>query len=714
MADDGREALLRRLGRWYGERRLAIAWTNTNRAKGPGDMRAKQVTTKAWQHTRPLASGDAGETVFGRGLSCNPALVLRPSNLIGFECDSEQDLVAIEELGLPATITVRSSAPYKRHFWLRPPPELETVPYAAFRFESGQVNADGERYLLCPPALHPSGAVYAFLPGLGPGEVEIAELPLELYSVCVMRGQNGRQAEQQRLRANPDAKVTVGNRHDVVFRFACALRRWTSSEEEITAAALAYNERHCEPPMSEQRVRSQVRGAMKMADRPPDPDELELRREAEEFLREFLVGAIEPSTPLNAKRSSSKRRRAVARRALRDVPLERVELIPGTPIPIGTTTSIVGIGGLGKSALALAYGKQVTDVGDAVLVITYEDAAGAVIRPRFEALGGDVDKLFVLSVDPVDGDVTFPTDLPEIDRHVRETGARLLIVDPVSASIDLKLDTHRDQDVRSVLGQMAKLAERERLANLLIGHLNKAPGSDPYLRVGGSGAFYNAARLMLTVTPDPADPDWLRIVAAHKANYGAVPEPERWRVVVKTIEAPAGPIDVMTLEFVEVAEDVRREDVLASPPSPEKRSEAEALIMVELAQGRRLSAEVKAAGSRAGISERTMKRAAAELEVAVEEEATATGRVTYWSLPEGAEGRVSSLTPDGGPTPLKPRNEAVPEGSGHNLDVGADPTPGRCREHPDAILWRARDRVWRCVACDPPAFPGEIVEEYPR
>ena len=39
-----------------------------------------------------------------------------------------------------------------------------------------------------------------------------------------------------------------------------------------------------------------------------------------------------------------------------------------------------------------------------------------------------------------------------------------MLVDPVSASIDLKLDAHRDQDVRVVLGQLAQLAERERLA----------------------------------------------------------------------------------------------------------------------------------------------------------------------------------------------------------------------------------------------------------
>ena len=34
------------------------------------------------------------------------------------------------------------------------------------------------------------------------------------------------------------------------------------------------------------------------------------------------------------------------------------------------------------------------------------------------------------------------------------------MIDPVSASIDLKLDAHKDEDVRVVLGQLAKLAER--------------------------------------------------------------------------------------------------------------------------------------------------------------------------------------------------------------------------------------------------------------
>ena len=63
--------------------------------------------------------------------------------------------------------------------------------------------------------------------------------------------------------------------------------------------------------------------------------------------------------------------------------------------------------------------------------------------------------------------------------------------------------------------------------------------------------------------------------------------------------------------------------------------------MAELAEGRRLSSDVKAAGVKAGISQATIKRAAASLEVVVEEETTESGRVTYWSLPEALGGRLT-------------------------------------------------------------------------
>ena len=239
-------------------------------------------------------------------------------------------------------------------------------------------------------------------------------------------------------------------------------------------------------------------------------------------------------------RVGKKSNRVVERRAIVDVPIERVELLAGTSIPIGTLSLAAGVGGLGKSAYALACAKQVTDHGGAVLVISYEDAAGSVIQQRFEALGGDLSKLYVLEVANAAGEVSFPTDLPELERHVHETHARLVIVDPVSASIDLKLDAHRDQDVRVVLGQLSRIAERERFAALQIAHLNKAPGTDPYLRINGSTAFYNASRLVVTVTPDPVDPDWQRLVVAHKATMAPCRLPNAGAWSIQSVPSRSG------------------------------------------------------------------------------------------------------------------------------------------------------------------------------
>jgi hypothetical protein len=73
------------------------------------------------------------------------------------------------------------------------------------------------------------------------------------------------------------------------------------------------------------------------------------------------------------------------------------------------------------------------------------------------------------------------------------------------------------------------------------------------------------------------------------------------------------------------------QDVLGGVSVTDKRTDAATLIVAELAFGRRLSSEVKEAVAKRGISEATIKRPAQDLGVVIEEETTATGRVTYWS-----------------------------------------------------------------------------------
>ena len=103
------------------------------------------------------------------------------------------------------------------------------------------------------------------------------------------------------------------------------------------------------------------------------------------------------------------------------------------------------------------------------------------------------------------------------------------------------------------------------------------------------------------------------------------------------------------------------------------------MILAELAQGRRLSADVKAVGVRAGISRATMKRAAAALEVVVDEETTESGRVTFWALPEWLGGRRHPPSSQAEPTPPEPHEQAEKggrlRGSGHEPETGVDPTP---------------------------------------
>jgi hypothetical protein len=141
------------------------------------------------------------------------------------------------------------------------------------------------------------------------------------------------------------------------------------------------------------------------------------------------------------------------------------------------------------------------------------------------------------------------------------------------------------------------------------------------------------------------------------------------------------------------------------------------LILAELAQGRRPSSDVKEAGAREGISARTMQRAAAELEVVIEDEATDSGRVTYWSLPDWLGGRDTPRLSQSGATPSTPlehKDSGVASGgSCHDSETGDGATPSGCLEHPGGRFWRARDGVWRCLVCEPAALRSEILQVAP-
>jgi hypothetical protein len=631
---------------------------------------------RAWQEIQPedveLAAGKWSEW----GTRWNLGIVCGPSGLAILDVDRDDAHEATEELlgGWPTTPVVVTGSG-KLHVYFRDPGGLEKRERDGFELRVGA------HHVLAPPSIHPdSGRLYRWL--RPPWAVELAELPRSLIDFFA--------ADTPKPKAEPVSEaIPEGGRHRTLASLAGTYRRRGLGEEEIAVALMTTNTIRCRPPLPEDEVVALARDVVKRYDPvPPDREQDRLHVEAERLLARDGNVPREPTAP-------RRRQREIHRRLLSTVTARRVELLIGK-LPLSAFSAYVGIGGLGKTSVALADAAEVTRAGGDVLWISYEDTAEYVLRPRLEALGADLDRVHELTLDPAEGLISFPRDLEEVERQAQETNARLLVVDPLSAALDLKLDSHKDRDVRVVIAGLASLAERCSLAALGITHLNKGASTEAYLRVSGSIATYNAARALWTLTPDPQDPDRLRLLCQHKANWTALAPVERWRVLPVTLD---GGIETAVMEFVEIAADVSRDDVLVSA-TVEKRSEAETLIVAELVPGPRPSADVKAAGARRGISERTMKRAAQELDVEIEQRSTPTGRVTFWALPEGV-GPV--LNTEVGPSPPDRMVEPNRGGSGHERHLRPDPTPltTSCELHPGSheVLKRAAGLVYLACGC---------------
>jgi hypothetical protein len=227
---------------------------------------------------------------------------------------------------------------------------------------------------------------------------------------------------------------------------------------------------------------------------------------------------------------------------LADVEPEQVAWLWPGRIPAGKIVTLDGDPGLGKSALALTMAAIVSRGGvwpdgtgcehaGGVLIMTAEDGLADTIRPRLDAARADLSRIHV--IDHGFDERGEPTalslaDTKQIERHITETGAQLLVIDVLMAY--LPGDAYRDQDVRKALTPLAKLAERTGCAMLLLRHLRKGKGGDPVHSGAGSIGIVGAARAGFVVTRDP-DRDDVRIFASVKSNLAACPKSLSYRLI---------------------------------------------------------------------------------------------------------------------------------------------------------------------------------------
>ncbi len=291
-----------------------------------------------------------------------------------------------------------------------------------------------------------------------------------------------------------------------------------------------------------------------------------------------------------------------------DVDLLEVNWLWKPYIPFGKITIIQGDPGEGKTTFALrlaaacsngtALPGMETSEPFPVIYQTAEDGLSDTIKPRLMDAGADQD--LVLNI------VEDQRSLTLLDKRIEEaivqTGARLIILDPIQGYLGGRIDMNRANEIRSVLKDVAAVAERTGCAIMLVGHLNKASGTSSAYRGLGSIDFRAAARSILLVGRMKKEPT-IRVIVHDKSSLA----PEG-----KSIAFRLG--DESGFAWLEGYEDISSDEILCGYRAETKTAEAENLIRDMLSSGDPLPCNmIFDAAQERGISRRTVNAAKAKI-----------------------------------------------------------------------------------------------------
>jgi hypothetical protein len=241
------------------------------------------------------------------------------------------------------------------------------------------------------------------------------------------------------------------------------------------------------------------------------------------------------------------------------------------------------------------------------IYLSLENSPEHVVRPRFNSLGGDPDRLHLLpGMFSITGKVRQRSsitlkDLDVLEKALITTQAKLMIIDPIQSFLGADIDAHRSNETRPVLDGLARLASEHGCCILLVRHLSKSSGGRAIHRGLGSIDLSGAVRteLMAGATPDDANS---RALIHVKSNLGRLGDSLGYKIDENGF-AWTGKSDLTST------------DILSPDTEAESRTEiAEACeyLRDQLAGGPMLQKELEAG---CGFSERTLQRAAKRIGV---------------------------------------------------------------------------------------------------
>jgi putative DNA primase/helicase len=337
-------------------------------------------------------------------------------------------------------------------------------------------------------------------------------------------------------------------------------------------------------------------------------------------------------------------------RCLADVEPKPIHWLWPGRIARGKVSLIAGHPGLGKSQLLVSLAAVVSK-GEgwpvdgtaaergSVVFLSAEDDAEDTVRPRLEAAGADLSRIYILDAvreHEANGQAfsrTFnlKTDLTRLDALLTKLrDVALVDIDPVSAYLG---NVDKNAEVRALLAPLSTLAAKHDVAIVCISHFNKGGGSEALLRVTGSLAFVAAARAAYVVAKDNQN-ETRRLFLPIKNNLGndrtglafaiqAYRLIETCGIETSRVIWEAEPVTVTADEVMATNTGDKSEDTAKKEAADWLRDTLKDISGVD-------GKSIKDMARAAGIAERTLYRAASEVGVKTLPNGFSQGRL--WHL----------------------------------------------------------------------------------